>query len=131
MKLLTDTSVFLKVLEGGQKPSAQHRQYITDPANEKWISQFSLMELVIKMKIGKLPQITLTPEDILKQALADGFLLLTVSIAQIFAYNKLPLLQDHRDPFDRFIISAAIVENMKIITTDAKFHLYKDYVELL
>jgi PIN domain nuclease of toxin-antitoxin system len=33
-------------------------------------------------------------------------------------------MKDHRDPFDRLIISTAISEKMNIITVDDKFKLY-------
>ena len=131
MKLLLDTSIFIKILDDSPQLSKVHREAIADPANEKWISLFSFMELVIKIKIGKLPQITLSPIDILKQSLDNGFLLLPLSTHHVFAYQQLPLMEEHRDPFDRFIISTALVEQMTILTTDSKFSLYSDFVRVI
>ena len=33
---------------------------------------------------------------------------------------ELPLMKDHGDPFDRVIMATALVENMKLISTDHK-----------
>lgn len=131
MRLLVDTNVFIKVLENAPDLSEKHRQYIANGTNEKWISQIVFMELAIKIKIGKLPNIKVSLEDVLKQSLADGFLHLPISNRHIFTYEHLPLFEDHRDPFDRFIISTAIAENMKIVTTDNKFVRYKEMVDIL
>lgn len=49
----------------------------------------------------------------------------------IYNYEQLPLIGDHRDPFDRFIITTAIVENMNIMTDDGKFKAYSHLVNLV
>ncbi len=40
-------------------------------------------------------------------------------------------MENHRDPFDRFIISTAITENMSIMTDDEKFKAYTHLVNLV
>ena len=94
MKLLLDTNIFIKVLANSHDLSDMYRLYISDKANEKWISQFSIMELAIKIKIGKLRDIQISLEELLKQAMTDGFLHLPVVInmfliIKIFLYLKI------------------------------------------
>ena len=38
---------------------------------------------------------------------------------------KLPLREDHRDPFDRMLIAAALDEKLPIVTSGGKFRGYK------
>ena len=35
------------------------------------------------------------------------------------------MFEIHRDPFDRLLIAQAIAENMRIISSDRRFPLYK------
>jgi PIN domain nuclease of toxin-antitoxin system len=49
----------------------------------------------------------------------------------LYNYNNIPLVQDHRDPFDRLLISTAIVENAIILSADEKFKQYSEYINIL
>ncbi|MGI8952416.1 MAG: PIN domain-containing protein [Chitinophagaceae bacterium] len=57
--------------------------------------------------------------------------MLPVTEKHIYYYQQLPSIENHRDPFDRFIISTAISENMSIMTSDEKFNAYQHLVKLL
>ena len=48
--------------------------------------------------------------------------ILSVNFAHTVVQNRLPL--HHRDPFDRMIISQAIVENIDVISKDEQFDVY-------
>jgi len=61
----------------------------------------------------------------------SNFTLINGDAAHLSAYENLPLFDDHRDPFDRFIIATAIAEKMPILTYDKKFRLYKNLVNLV
>lgn len=47
------------------------------------------------------------------------------------AYTSLPFVSEHKDPFDRFLITIAISENMSIMTVDEKFKAHNHLVNLL
>ena len=61
----------------------------------------------------------------------DGFELLPIELSQIYAYQSIPLYDDHRDPFDRMLLSVALHEQIPIISSDEKFQRYKPLVQIL
>ncbi len=71
--------------------------------NEVFISQISLFEIAIKQKIGKLPELPLSIDTLTVQMQQDNFNLLPFSNAHLAAYDAIPLLEHHRDPFDRML----------------------------
>ena len=131
MKLLVDTHILLWVLSDSPRLSASHKLLLQDTNNEKWVSQCSFMELAIKLKIGKLPDFVPNLEEVIRHTQADGFGLLPLRNEHIYAYQKVPLFPDHRDPFDRFIIATALSEKCTIVTADSKFKLYETLLDVV
>jgi len=131
VKILLDTHIIIWVTEDNPSLSAKHSALISDTKNEKFVSEFSFIELAIKINIGKLPNFKIPIGKFIDQVKSDGFKLLPVNNKYLDEFVKLPLVKDHRDPFDRLIISTAISENMNIITVDDKFKLYKKLVDII
>jgi len=130
MKFLLDTHTLLWFIEGDIQMSAKARQIIEDAGNEVVVSAASLIEICIKLKIGKL---TLRKSlhgffDDVERAL---FGIIPVRNAHLIAYQTLPELPDHRDPFDRLIIATSISENATIISKDPKFKNYVGQVSVV
>lgn len=89
--------------------------------NEIFISIASLWEISIKTSIGKLPMSR--NYDEISAVLYDNLIeILPITFAHTLENNQLPF--HHRDPFDRIIISQAIVENIDFISADATFDHY-------
>ena len=131
MKILLDTHIIIWVTENNPSLSAKHSALISDIKNEKFVSEFSFIELAIKINIGKLPDFKTPIGKFIDQVQSDGFKILPINNKCLDEFVKLPLMKDHRDPFDRLIISTAISENMSIITVDDKFKMYKKLVHLI
>jgi PIN domain nuclease of toxin-antitoxin system len=131
MNILADTHIFIWILQNNPKLSEIRKTLVTDTSNIIWVSHFSLMEIAIKLKIGKLPEISVDTEFLANQWLHDGYNFLPVAKEHIYSYQRLPLIENHRDPFDRFIISTAITENMSIMTDDEKFKAYSHLANLV
>ncbi len=131
MKLLLDTHIIIWVLENSKALSAHHKSLIADTRNEKFISQVSFMEMAIKINIGKLPDFKISLEDFIRQTVKDGFIILSLSNNHFAAYTSLPIISDHKDPFDRFLVTIGIEEGMSIITVDEKFKAYNHLVNIL
>ncbi|MDQ6756848.1 MAG: type II toxin-antitoxin system VapC family toxin [Bacteroidota bacterium] len=131
MNILADTHIFIWILQNNPKLSETRKNLVTDTSNEIWVSPFSFMEIVIKLKIGKLPEVFVDAEFLANQWLKDGYNILPVTKEHIYYYQQLPFIENHRDPFDRFIISTAIKENMSIMTDDEKFKAYSHLVNLV
>ncbi len=93
-------------------------------------SQISLFEIAIKQKIGKLPLFQATISEVYEQAIKDNFTFQPLHNNQIEAYEKVPLLQEHRDPFDRLLIATALEENLIVLTADKNFSLYPQLIKV-
>lgn len=121
MKYLIDTHIFLWFVENSAKLSRKAKSIIEDKNNEIFISIDSLWEISIKTSSGKL-QIKGTFDSI-KDDLRDNLIeILPINFAHTVENNK--LLFHHRDPFDRIIVSQAIVENLDFISADEIFDDY-------
>ena len=131
MRVLVDTHILIWVLQNNRALSNHHRSLLINPNYEKVVSQISFMELAIKMNIGKLPDFTVPLQDFIQQVKKDGFTILPLKNTHITSYTSLPLFANHHDPFDRFLISTAIAEEMSIMTNDEKFKLYNELVDLV
>lgn len=103
MPYLLDTQILIWSLEDNPKLKASLRSLIENPEHTMFVSQFSLMEMSIKLKLGKLPEFIVSIEYITEQLLTDGFTLLPVTNNHIFSYQSIPFFEQHRDPFDRFL----------------------------
>lgn len=122
MKLLLDTCSFIWFLADAPELSAKARAAILDPANEVYLSAVSGWEIGRKYARGAL-ELPGRPEVIIPQVRTDsGILSLPVTEEDAISAEKLPLL--HKDPFDRMIMSQALVQGMLIVTPDPAFSAY-------
>ena len=131
VRYLLDTHSLIWFLEDNPKIPRQVMNIIQEQENTILFSQVSLFEICIKQKIGKLPGFYASIEEIYEQAINDGFTFLAIQNQHIYNYYKVPLLEDHRDPFDRLLISVAIDEAATILSADEKFKLYAELVTVL
>ena len=90
MQYLLDTQILIWSLEDSPKLKASLRTLIENPSHTMFVSQFSLMEMSIKLKLGKLPEFIVNIEFITSQLLSDGFEILQVSNNHIFPYQQIP-----------------------------------------
>jgi PIN domain nuclease of toxin-antitoxin system len=131
MNILIDTQILVWSFDVYSPLSKRHKELLEDTSNRIFASQISLMKLAIKKSLGKLPEFVPDIRMVANQLLNNGFDLLKLTDEHIFSYQHLPLFQEHRDPFDRFLIAIAKQENFTIITTDLKFQLYSSLVQVL
>jgi PIN domain nuclease of toxin-antitoxin system len=131
-KFLADTHVLLWFEEAPPMLPPGVLSAIRNPDNEILVSQISLFELAIKMRIGKLQlRNGGTLEEFSEALQADNFRFLPLNNEHIFAYQQVPLFPDHRDPFDRLLIATAMAEQATILTADSHFSLYAAHVAVL
>ena len=122
MKLLLDTCSFLWAVNEPSRLSRNAFGLIEDPDNELFVSSVSAFEIAVKGKDWRFPLAVNLEIEVsrLRAELGAATLLLTEEAA-LYAFN-LPLL--HRDPFDRLLISQAIVEGLVLVTPDRHIHNY-------
>ena len=122
MRLLLDTHTLLWFLADDTKLSSIAKKVIEDPANERWLSPISLLEIAIKVRTGRLPLPApfgvMFPADLL---VADIHLL-PVEAHHLEPMTILPL--HHRDPFDRVLAATALAEGLTLISVDPAFDAY-------
>ena len=131
MQYLLDPQILIWSLEDSPKLKASLRTLIENPSHTMFVSQFSLMEMSIKLKLGKLPEFIVNIEFITSQLLSDGFEILQVSNNHIFPYQQIPFYVDHRDPFDRLLLATAFSEQIPIISIDEKFSQYRPLITVI
>lgn len=96
---------------------------IINPANQIFLSVVTVWELQIKIAIGKFKFSDTLKNDILQEQQANNLQILPVNLAHASYLENLPL--HHKDPFDRLLISQAIVENMTLVSADTNFANYQ------
>lgn len=125
MKLLIDSHVLLwAALDDPRLAGAQREAYV-DPENDLLVSTATLWELGIKYALGKLP-LPVAPRDFFAREIAvRGYVVLDVKRAHAERAAELPYPDPrHRDPFDRMLISQALVEGIELISVDRRFDAY-------
>jgi len=120
MRYLIDTHVALWVLKG-EPISEAAKSILDDVTAEIFVSIASAWEIAIKVSTGKL-KYTGGVRAFLDDISLNEFKLLSVEEPYIELVEELEY--HHRDPFDRLLISSAIVEDMTIITTDENVPKY-------
>jgi len=125
MKYLLDTNAFILLNLDFNALPLTYQRILTDGRNSFVLSPASIWEMAIKVRLGKLNLSgvsldTLTGE--LRRKLKIG--LLPIKQTQLLDIAALPKIKDHGDPFDFLIIAQALSENLPVLTSDGKFHLY-------
>lgn len=117
MPLLLDTNALLWLLDDDERLGPRARAQV-QAADLLAVSVASLWEIAIKVSLDKI-----APIPGLHAAVRDlGFRRLEISDKHLDALAGLPFL--HRDPFDRLLISQAMVERLTILTADRDFAGY-------
>jgi PIN domain nuclease of toxin-antitoxin system len=116
MRFLLDTCTFLWIAADAPALSRRARALFQDPENEAYLSAASAWEVAIKHALGRLP-LPEVPERFLPEMRdAHGVAALPIDEEAALHVSRLPIL--HRDPFDRMLVSQAIVHGLTILTPD-------------
>jgi len=129
MRYLIDTQILIWSIISPEKISSVATHILQN--NEIFISQVTFFEIAIKQKIGKLPEFSLPISALHHRVEQDNFNVLMLKIEHIAAYHAIPLLPEHRDPFDRILLATALSEKIPIISADANFKLYSPQVQVV
>ncbi len=121
MNVLLDTSVLLWWLGEPTRIKSSLLDELKDAESVVWFSQVSLLEIQIKVGLGKLV-LDFPVEHIPDLAERSGLSALSLSNAAIFTLPKLPDV--HRDPFDRLLICEAIQQGIPLVTPDETIRRY-------
>ena len=122
MNYLLDTHVLIWFLNGDKSLSPKARKAIESDNATNFVSIASLWEIAIKLSLDrisiKVPFVNLGIE--LEK---NNFQLLPITLADTVILSTLPF--NHRDPFDRLLISQSISNNFTLISKDKEFSAYE------
>ena len=125
MKLLLDTCTFLWIVfDDTAALSSKSIDLFRNAENELYLSAVSALEIAIKYGSRRLVLAELPERFVPKQREAHRVRSLPIDEESACRAGVLPWL--HRDPFDRVLISQAIVHGLTIVTPDpiiSKYHV--------
>ena len=116
MKLLLDTCTFLWLIADARRLPAPVVERFKRPDTEVYLSAASAWEIALKHALGKLPLEEAPQRLVPAQRDAHGISALAIDEESALHLSRLPAL--HRDPFDRLLVSQAIVHGLTILTPD-------------
>jgi len=118
LRLLLDTHVVLAWLLDDSDIGARARQHLEDPSNQMIVSAVVVWEVAIKRALGKLQ----VPMTFVADIVDSDALKLPISLEHAAGVAGLP--QHHRDPFDRLLISQALIEGATLVSSDRALQAY-------
>lgn len=130
MQILLDTHALIWFLEDNPLLSKRAKSIIEDPDNEIFVSIVSFYEMSVKLTVGKLT----LPDSLgytITKAIKNNIQVHELNRHHVVQYQEIPLLSDHKDPFDRMIITTAVHEHLEIISIDENFVKYKSLVNII
>ncbi len=122
MRLLLDTCTFLWLAADAPELSSTARDSCRDPGSEVFLSAVSVWEIAIKYRLGRLA----LPEPPARYVVSRRTWLQIEPLAfdEASAVHDALLPAHHRDPFDRALVSQAILGGMSIVTPDTEIGRY-------
>lgn len=125
MNLLLDTHTLLWLMAGDPSLSARAAALIADPANRLHLSMASVWELAIKVGLKKLGLSAPFATFLTTAVQGYGLALVPITPDDCVRYEALPFPNpQHRDPFDRMIITQALGNGLSVLGVDPTFDAY-------
>jgi PIN domain nuclease of toxin-antitoxin system len=116
VKLLLDTCTFLWAITDAPALSSRARELIAAPGNEVFLSSVSAWEIAVKWNRGRLSLAEAPDRFVPSRREAHGMEALPFDEVSALHVTRLPAL--HHDPFDRMLVSQALVHGLVILTPD-------------
>jgi len=121
VKLLLDTQLLLWAAGQPERLSARARRQLNNRKNELIFSAASFWEISIKKSLGR-DDFRVEPRVLRRALLDNGYVELPVTSEHAVNVDGRPPL--HKDPFDRLLITQALVEGITLLTADAQLARY-------
>ena len=122
MKLLLDTCTFLWLAADDPKLSKTALASCRDSGNEVFLSALSAWEIAVKYRLGRLPLPARPERHVVGRR--RWLRLDPLAFDESSAPHDALLPNHHRDPFDRGLVSQAILNGMTIVTPDPMIARY-------
>ncbi|MCR5455890.1 MAG: type II toxin-antitoxin system VapC family toxin [Bacteroidales bacterium] len=125
MKYLIDTHILIWLAISPEKISKSIFDIIIDTDNKICVSTISFWEIAIKLIVNKLDLQGIGINDLIKICNTQNISIIEFPIDAALQYRQLPLKENHRDPFDRGLISICMAEGYTFLTHDNKISQYE------
>ena len=122
MKLLLDTHAFIWWFDEPERLPARVLEALRDPGNELMLSAVSVLEMHLKIELGKLDIRPPLEEVVRDHERVNEMTVLPMRAAHVYALRDLPRL--HGDPFDRLLVAQTVVEDASLVSADEKVAQY-------
>jgi PIN domain nuclease of toxin-antitoxin system len=123
--LLLDTCTFLWLVNAPQRLSRPARRTLEDATVDVSVSVVSFWEMSLKQALGKFLLEGVTIEGLVEAATAHRCELLPLTVQAAATFHRLPLLGNHRDPFDRMLVWQAIQHELTLVSRDRAMEAYQ------
>jgi PIN domain nuclease of toxin-antitoxin system len=125
MNYLIDTHILIWALADSRKLPKSAKRVLSDGANDVFVSMTSILEIVIKISVGKLElKGNISVGEIESYVDDMGFGMIGIDGSDCSTLSELPLAGNHKDPFDRLLVSQSISRNMLLISSDKRLTEY-------
>jgi PIN domain nuclease of toxin-antitoxin system len=121
MRYLIDTQILIWLFGLSDNIPKNIHKLLKDTKNDIFVSSVSIWEIAIKKSVGKLT-FPFELKNIINEIEKLSINILDISSDHLIKVAYLPF--HHKDPFDRLIISQAIIESLPIISSDRNFNYY-------
>lgn len=125
MNILLDTHMLIWSIVDPDCIPKRILEHIENPQNNIYASLVSFWEIALKYSIGKLDLKDFSLIDLPSYCKQQGFSIITLSEADSISFAKLSQKENHRDPFDRMLITQAISRDYWLASVDGKLSQYK------
>lgn len=128
MNLLLDTHIALWAILDDELLPQKARDLILNTANEIYYSSVSTWEVLLKHSSDP-KNLYITVKQFIERCQYSGFISVNLSDKHISAVETLARSEnapEHKDPFDRLLLSQAKTENLFFVTHDKKFSDYNE-----
>jgi PIN domain nuclease of toxin-antitoxin system len=119
--MILDTCALIFLASGDRRLSRDVRERLGQQT-ARWFCAISSFEIALKYRQKKL-ELPLPPARWL-QKMSHRYSLTEVPVDSALCFTAAALPNHHRDPFDRFIIAAAMRLDVPVVTIDPRFQEY-------
>jgi PIN domain nuclease of toxin-antitoxin system len=119
--MILDTCALLFLASGDRRLSNTARERLSSQTS-RWFCAISSFEIALKYRQKKL-ELPFPPARWL-QKMSQRYALTEIPLDSALCLAAVALPDYHRDPFDRFIIAAAIRLDVPVVTVDPHFQQY-------
>ena len=124
---LIDTHVLLWLIFSPEKLPKETLKKLEDQKNQVSVSSISFWEISLKYRLGKLKLSGILPHELPNITTQMGIRIANITPNELASFYQLPLVEEHKDPFDRLIIWQCISQKMMFISHDSKLDCYTHF----